>query len=336
MWWMAIPHIAIISGLLLAGNNPNTLEGVVGRKTAEEGPRKWFIFELVYESRYRPAWIWDRGRSKRIWALRVQRTYHNRVTDPLRDRIAIKFGDWMTISTFAFALIAIPSSLAFLTSYYTPTVGLSCRSMTFLVYMLCQFCLILLWIWNIQSTTLGNRYEIYHPATRIPWTPDHNFMNASNAWYPWVWWPLVIVAVAIATFTAIGGTMMQIIGVYRTCLCMIPVTAWRRPDDYILVISTNSADDISKAQTVWKGTGAAAVAFLGFVSFIGWWYQKRLRHLFKKIVKTDDQGAEDGHELAAMGHDANQEGHDAARARGQASGAREHNLIKRLLSLVWR
>ncbi len=28
MWWMIIPHISIISGCLLAGNNPNTLEGV--------------------------------------------------------------------------------------------------------------------------------------------------------------------------------------------------------------------------------------------------------------------------------------------------------------------
>lgn len=289
MWWMAIPHIAIISGLLLAGNNPNTLEGVVGRKTAEEGPRQWHIFELVYDSRYRPAWIWDRGRSKRIWALRLQQTYHDRASDPLRDRIAIKFGDWMTIGTFAFALIAIPSTLAFLTSYYTPTIGLGCRSMTFLVYMLCQLCLILLWIWNIQSTTLRNGHEIYHPATRTPWMPDDNSINSSNAWYPWVWYPLVIVAVSCATFTAIGGTMMQIIGVYRTCLCMIPMTAWHRPDDYVMVISTNSADDIYRAQTVWRGTGAAAVAFLGFVSFVGWWYQKRLRHLFKKIVATNDQ-----------------------------------------------
>ena len=331
MWWMTIPHIAIISGLLLAGNNPNTLEGVVGKKTAEEGPRKWLIFELVYDSRYRPAWIWDRGRSKRIWALRLQRTYHTRASDPLRDTTAIGFGDWMTVGTFAFALIAIPSTLAFLTSYYTPTIGLGCRSMTFLVYMLCQLWLILLWIWNIQSTTLRNVHEIYHPATRTPWMHDDNPMNSSPAWYPWVWYPLVIIAIVCATFTAIGGTMMQIIGVYRTCLCMVPITVWHRPDDYILVISTNSAKDVYWAQTVWRFTGAAAVAFLGFVSFVGWWYQKRLRHLFKKIVATNDQdgqiddpGAENGQDLVAVGHGANQGGHDAARTQGETSEAHQH------------
>lgn len=297
MWWMAIPHIAIISGLLLAGNNPNTLEGVVSRKTAEQGPRKWLIFELVYESRYRPAWIWDRGRSKRIWAMRLQKTYHKTVTDPLREKIAISFGDWMTIGTFAFALVATPSTLAFLTSFYTPRIGLSCRSMTFLVYMLCQFCLIHLWIWSIQSTTLGSTTlgdwsEIYHPATRIPWIPDDNSRNSSTAWYPWVWYPLVIAAAACATLTAIGGTMMQIIGVYRNCLCDLTITVWhRRFDNELFTISTNSADQIYRAQTVWRGTGSAAVAVLGFVSFVGWWYQKRLRHLFKKTVKRIDEKA---------------------------------------------
>lgn len=112
--------------------------------------------------------------------------------------------------------------------------------------------------------------------------------------------------------------MMQLIGIYRNCLCDIPITVWHRRDKEILVISTNSADDIYRAQTVWRGTGAAATAFLGFVSFVGWWYQKRLRHLFKKIVTTNDQGAEDGKELVAMdghAHKANQERDDAAVGR---------------------
>jgi hypothetical protein len=29
LWWMTIPHIAIVNGCLLAGNNPNTLEAIV-------------------------------------------------------------------------------------------------------------------------------------------------------------------------------------------------------------------------------------------------------------------------------------------------------------------
>jgi hypothetical protein len=51
-----------VSGLLLAGNNPNTLEGVIALELGdlEEEPsfeRKHFgamLFELAYDSRYRP------------------------------------------------------------------------------------------------------------------------------------------------------------------------------------------------------------------------------------------------------------------------------------------
>ena len=113
MWWMTIPHIAIISGLLLAGNNPNTLEGIVGKKTPNPPRRKWCILELVYESRYRPAWIWHRGRNKRIWAIRLQKTYHTSRFDNLKDKIAIRAQVWISIFVLAFGLIVIPSTLAF-------------------------------------------------------------------------------------------------------------------------------------------------------------------------------------------------------------------------------
>ena len=276
---MTIPHIAIVSGLLLAGNNPNTLEGVVGRKTPDPSRRKCYIFELVYKSSYRPAWIWYRGRNKRIWAIRLQQTYHTTRSDKLKDQIAIGFQKWISIVVFAFLLIVIPSTLAFLTSFYTPREGLGCRSMTFLVYMLCQFCLILLSIWNILSTELSHENQQYVFVART-----------NTSWRACVWYFFVPVIILCATFTAIGGTMMQIIGVFRNCLCDIPITVWhRRYESQLIVISTNSKDDIHRARTFWKGTGITAVVFLTFVSFVGWWYQKRLRHIFENLIKEIDE-----------------------------------------------
>ena len=272
---MTIPHIAIISGLLLAGNNPNTLEGVVGRETLNSSQRAWWIFELVYDSRYRPAWIWRRGKNKRIWALRLQQSYAS--LDNLENRIRIDPGDWFSIILIAFGLIAIPSTLAFLTSFYTPRVGLSCRSMTFLVYMLCQLCLIVLSIWDIRSTDLDDEGQQYIqiPKSKIS---------------VWVWYFFVTVIILCAVFTGIGGTMMQIIGVYRNCLCDIPITVWhRRYENELIVISTNSKDDIHRAKTFWNGTAIAAVVFLASVSFLGWWYQKRLRYQFKKLIERIDE-----------------------------------------------
>lgn len=277
MWWMTIPHISIVSGLLLAGNNPNTLEGVVGRKTPNSSQRKWCLLELVYDSRYRPAWIWHRGRNKRMWALRLQQTYPS--LDNLRDKITIYPQKWFSIILIAFGLILIPSTLAFLTSFYTPREGLGCRSMTFLAYMLCQFCLMWLWIWNILSTDL-----VLDDQQSIHVTSNNTLWSAC------VWYFFVTVIFLCATFTAIGGTMMQIIGVYRNCLCDIPITTWhRRYENELLVISTNSKDDIHRAKTFWKGTGITAVVFLTFVSFVGWWYQKRLRYQFKKLIERIDE-----------------------------------------------
>ncbi|KAK0100334.1 hypothetical protein ONS96_007615 [Cadophora gregata f. sp. sojae] len=85
MWYMIIPHISIVSGLLLAGNNPSTLEGVVAHEFGDTDRRLpaqkhlgTRIFELAYDSRYRPQWLWFRGRSKRHWIERVWKTYEFR------------------------------------------------------------------------------------------------------------------------------------------------------------------------------------------------------------------------------------------------------------------
>lgn len=276
---MTIPHIAIISGCLLAGNNPNTLEGLVGKETPNPSRRKWYFLELVYESRYKPAWIWHRGRNKRIWAIRLQQIYHTTDSYNLNDKIEIEFADWVSIFGIASVLIIVPSVLAFLTSFYTPRVGISCRSMTFLAYMLCQLCLILLWIWNIVSTDRVREDQRYIEITKT-----------KTSWRAYIWYPLVTLIITCAVFTAIGGTMMQIIGVYRNCLCDIPITVWRRRfENQLIVISTNSKDDIHRAKTYWKGTGITAVVFLTAVSFIGWWYQKRMRCEFKKLIERIDR-----------------------------------------------
>jgi hypothetical protein len=70
---MIIPHLSIFSGLLLAGNNPNTLKKVRPYEFGEiEDPEsfeeKHFgtkLFELAYDSRYKPQWLWLRAQSKR-------------------------------------------------------------------------------------------------------------------------------------------------------------------------------------------------------------------------------------------------------------------------------
>lgn len=284
---MVIPHIAIISGLLLAGNNPNILEGVVEGPTCEPQPLYLHLFALVYESRYRPAWIWRRGRSKKIWIKRVCEGPDQNSPEGLK--LKMKISDWMVIGNLAWSLILIPSLLAFLTSFYTPRAGLSCRSMTFLIYMLSQFWLIVLWIWDIESTYLDHEGAPHTPVTRLRWRTAGNENRQA-----YVWWPLVIAGGHWAVLTAIGGTTMQIMGVYRNCLCNVPVKHWL-PSQWntTFTVSTNSPEDVETAKIWWKFVGGVAIAFLGLITFVGWWYQRRLRYQFKLLVDRLDEKAEE-------------------------------------------
>ncbi len=288
---MVIPHIAIISGLLLAGNNPNILEGIVERRTCKQQPAYLRIFALVYDSRYRPAWIWRRGRNKKIW---IKRVCGGPNLNPLGGfeglKIGMKLGDWMVICNLAGFLILLPSLLALLTSFFTPRLGLSCRSMTFLTYMLGQYLLIVLWAWDIESTHLDHDGAPHTPVTRLPWGSKTGVENRQA----YVWWPLVVGAGFCSVVIAIGGTIMQIMGVYRNCLCNVPVKYWRPSQwDTTFTVSTYSLEDIERAKIWWKFTGGTAIAFLGFIAFVGWWYQRRLRYQFKRLVNRLDEKAEE-------------------------------------------
>lgn len=96
MFWMIIPHVAIISSLLLAGSNPNTWQGVTGYLPMEdleanqspdsnETPSTnstekshsfahavaYALYKPMYPLTYQPAWIWDRGSNKDQWLMKA-------------------------------------------------------------------------------------------------------------------------------------------------------------------------------------------------------------------------------------------------------------------------
>jgi len=92
---------------------------------------------------------------------------------------------------------------------------------------------------------------------------------------------------AAAAFIGIGGTLMQLIGVYRNCLCKIPVGYWLHRDDpgaYVL-LGTNSAESITNAQVVWIRTAGAATGILGAACALAWWLQRYLRSRYKKLIE---------------------------------------------------
>jgi uncharacterized membrane protein AbrB (regulator of aidB expression) len=86
-------------------------------------------------------------------------------------------------------------------------------------------------------------------------------------------------------FTTVFGTFLQLLGVYRNCLCSIPINYWIS-GDYSLAISTNTAQAISLAQRLWLPTGVASIVLLIITCYIGWWYQRHWRHQYNSAVKA--------------------------------------------------
>ncbi|KAL9621992.1 MAG: hypothetical protein Q9160_003654 [Pyrenula sp. 1 TL-2023] len=119
MFWMIVPHISIVSSLLLAGNNPNIWQGISAMPTSEpmrvtspttpstaprsiadashENPqnsaKSWQedkqeplrprisfqIFDSMYDCKYKPAWLWDRGPCKAMWVAKYISEYRRLV-----------------------------------------------------------------------------------------------------------------------------------------------------------------------------------------------------------------------------------------------------------------
>lgn len=170
-WYMTIPHIAIISGLLLAGNNPNILEGVFATQRQDvEEPRRilGFEFGLAYPSCYKVAWQWHRGYNKKRWIEMLISTYSEPVEavglqseyyevnqedmGTLWEKTTLSSLDWFLLLSMSGLLLGVPFVLAFLTAFYTPVIGVSCRSFTFLVYASAEFGQIILWLWAVSAS----------------------------------------------------------------------------------------------------------------------------------------------------------------------------------------
>ncbi|KAI8631979.1 hypothetical protein F5Y19DRAFT_472864 [Xylariaceae sp. FL1651] len=304
MWWMVIPYLAIVACAMLAANSPSTLDGIVYDGANMALPDKYetsFLssqlqkakthkvlaivlrriegynpIETAFEGRFRTVKLWKRGLNKRQWVQEAVNDYEVSMTDhrlgksitpgELRTSLTLDAQDCSYVAVTALFLVLAPNLLAFLTSYNTPRKGLSCRSLTYLVYAISQVCEMILW-------SLAARLRIRH-GTR--WS-ETNPIAKRFCWYGQVFVGF------FAIFAAVGGTTLQLLGVYRTCLCQVPATYWpylNGPDAYF-PLSSNSHADIQAAQDWWTVTGSIAAGLISIVCALAWWHQRRLRKVFR-------------------------------------------------------
>ncbi|KAF6845311.1 hypothetical protein CMUS01_00256 [Colletotrichum musicola] len=299
-------------------------------------------FDLVYPSCYKVAWQWLRGHTKKQWIDQLLSVYAPRADvdfpgnidldddmEDLRSKTTLSSLDWFLLLSLTLLLLGLPFSLAFfMTAFFTPQIGLSCRSLTFLVYFTLQLAQLCLWLWAYagpppRAEAEGvrqrgfrlldffrkdgwlDRTGFYDPST-APWhtgNVKHNsvascfrHLASPRSWTPRTFWCLLYYSLQTvfglgAVFASLGGTLMQIMGVYRTNMCYTNAQYWRKPysERPPVVLSVNSREMIQSAIDYWEPAAITAIVFMAVVSFVGWWYQRRMRDVFGQLVKKIDE-----------------------------------------------
>ncbi|KAI0402795.1 hypothetical protein F4802DRAFT_608492 [Xylaria palmicola] len=304
MWWMVIPYLAIVACAMLAANSPSTLDGIVYdgantalpdeyeasflssriRKAKEYRPLAVILryvggynpVETAFEGRFRTVKLWKRGLNKRQWVQEAVNDYEASMTihrlgkgvavDELRAQLTLNAQDCSYVAVSALFLVLAPNSLAFLLSYHTPRAGLSCRSLAYLVYAISQVCEMTLW-------SLAARLRIKY---------GNQWSEAAPVAKRFCWYGQVFVGF-FAIFAVVGGTMLQLLGVYRNCLCQVPATYWpylSGPEAHF-PLSTNSQAAIEAAEAWWTITSSTSVGLISIVTALAWWHQRRLRKVFR-------------------------------------------------------
>jgi hypothetical protein len=293
MWWMSLVHVSMVSGCLLASNNPSTLRAVLGddfdnndqpdpsdHTPLAEALLRWFPlrFPLVYPKTFKSAWLWNRGREKHKWIARIS-DFANRIT--VAGQITIAWWEYILIGLAATLLIIIPSILGLIVAFQTPQTGLSCRSVAILIYTCTQITLIFYFASKSQriSYLSAEREEQNEKQRRREWG---NIRQWTLGDFFYRLWQLVFgLAAAVAIFISTAGTLLEIMGVYRNCLCLANVGSWFKPNSPI-TLQPDPAQVREKSLLWWAPTGWSAIGFMMTVCLAGWWYQLILRKRFER------------------------------------------------------
>lgn len=238
---MTVPHLAIVSCAMLASPDPSALRGVVWDGGAiaswEKSERgswdsikskaerfaigRWILKKTgrygltqpLYDGQFKTVTLWSRGPNKKRWVEEAIRDYTSRsgehsdrsiTSKEVRKRLEMRLGDHLNIAAGGAVLLTIPSLLAFLTSYNTPRRGISCHSGTYLTYAVTQFIECLFWGWEVWLKGMyGERWsEARTRAKTINWCGQ-------------------MLVGFLAFMTAVAGTFLQLLGLFRTCACKV-------------------------------------------------------------------------------------------------------------------
>lgn len=304
--WMIIVHVAIVSGCLLASNNPSTSSGIVGsdhealeesrkhylprissdratlrppqgpEETSDRRSRQWTVHKILgwsdaYDTKFQPVSLWSRGSNKRLW---IEKSKASANDADFRKLMKINGWGWAFKVFFpALMLIAIPPATGGVVAYFTPPRGLGCRSLSFIVYASCQLAVTI--IATVRcAVDDGEKDDERKSIAQKLFTGMGFKIISAPFWFG-------------SFISAIGGTTMQITGVFRNCICYSDARTWYNINNINPAVDLASDTlDARNSSHFWIKMGSTATVFMALNCYIGWWYQRLIRHRFTDAVKA--------------------------------------------------
>ena len=346
--WMIIVHVAIVSGCLLASNNPSTSAGIVGSghealnwrphdvRRINTLPRDghvaptaqsrwswtWISHKILgwsdaYDTEFQPVSLWSRGPNKMKW---IKRSSIYRTDDSFRNIMKITWLGWIfKIFVPCLALIILPPATGGVVAYFTPPKGIGCRSLAFIIYASCQFMTTTFAL--IRCAVDPGETEVQAPIEGVSNTGEHvagedvageqgasereiaareagelqttkseavrstNFIQTL-----FTGWRFVTISAIFwfgAYIGAIGGTTLQILGALKNCICYAGANNWYNINKINPSINLASDTQVARNSSIyWVWMGSTATVFMAINCYIGWWYQRLIRHRFTEAVKA--------------------------------------------------
>jgi len=246
--WMIIVHVAIVSGTLLASNNPGpvvliSLPAAAGAFVSwRTPPVGWgcrslsFVLYMGWEIVLTPlyfAWLEARGGEGAMeWLQGLFRTKRGSTSN-------------------ASALIRGDGS--------APVPGIS------------------------EEARNGKGGEVVEMAREAQAEASLNMKSWGLASQISLFLAFLLVFV-LAVFTSIVLTLMQIIGVYRNCFCYVTTGYWFRLNEAMVNVANDTIDQ-RNASGGWITVGITATAFMAVCALLAWWFQRYIRGLYELAIQ---------------------------------------------------
>ncbi|KAI1777469.1 hypothetical protein F4818DRAFT_410507 [Hypoxylon cercidicola] len=326
MFWMTIPHLALVSCLLLAGNNPNIWQGAISESLLnDDNPFSTQLQNLALTDR-------DYG-SSRIRGI-IRRPTFNSIQattsfNPPRPGIFDQFFTlafkeskhqpaWMwnrgpnkamwiyklgeeypylqhmreEVLENRFSRDLWTSGLYGFVLYFVPTVfGIIVSYTTPQIGFGCRSIIMLTYVASqlcLQILWLL-RYHFFHGKNRA--INDSRHTTTKPTWISYLWYLLFLLSALLGALTSIGGTIFVLANVLTNCFCALPAKywwdRWTNPQARIFVDDA-TYEQVYYAQKWWFPAGIVSVVFMIIVAYIGWWYQRSLRQRFRDLVERID------------------------------------------------